>query len=172
MNFLPGTYFYTYSLMILHLLYKHSKFVCSITRCKEFLQRVIPFYQASDSDQLIYRYPLRARTGQIIIWLAQEEAAEGKVAQPRPAESGECVVGRADNWLAMQIERSVEYPADAGARLELFQYLVVAGVRCPVKDLRAHGMIRSMHRRSHFHPGARRGMEGEYQDRKSTRLNS
>src|SRR5436309_585648 len=74
------------------------------------------------------RNVLNSRSMPASLFLGDQEPAERQVGQPRALEGVDGVGRRADQRLAVQVERGVEHGADAGAALELADHSVVAGI--------------------------------------------
>src|SRR3989338_8677711 len=110
----------------------------------------------------LYRTAAFMATLLCALFLRDQEAADGEVREARTFEGVHRVRRRAHQGLAVQVERGVEHRADPGARLELPQHAVVAGVPGLVHQVGARGEVVGMERGHDLVAAFRVGREREH----------
>src|SRR5215813_12819937 len=93
---------------------------------------------------------VKARSDDVIVvsglLLRDQPVPERQMRQPRALEGVHGIFGRADEWLAVQIERRVEHGADSRPPLELANDAVVRRIPRLVEDVGARRPVLRMDR--------------------------
>src|SRR6266478_7040431 len=102
--------------------------------------------------------------------LGDQPVPERQMREPRALERVHRVLGRADERLAVEVERGVEHGADPRAPLELTNDAVIAGVPRLVEDVGARRAVLRMDRRDDLVAALRVGRKGQHHVRRGKAL--